>query len=169
MTKKSDNPNLPELFSPDKPIERREEDILGRRAFSESLARAISGWSGRESLILALYGAWGNGKSSIKNMVVDCLQSDSPSVLMVDFNPWQLANRPTLSEAFFDELGVALGKGDLGSNRLKKSALARYRRWAHRLQSGRDMVKAIRGLFGSALVAVGLATLGAGCLHSRTA
>ena len=59
-------------------------------------------------------------------------------VLTVDFNPWQLVNRPTLSEAFFDELGVALGKGDLGSNRLRKSVLARYRRWAHRLQGGRD-------------------------------
>lgn len=100
-------------------------------------------------------------------MVLDCLHSDSPEVLTVDFNPWQLANRPTLSEAFFDELGVALGRGDLGSNRLRKSVLARYRRWAHRLQGGRDLIKAVRSLFGTVLVMLGVATLSAAWLHSR--
>jgi len=110
---------------------------------------------------------WGNGKSSIKNMVLDCLHSDSPGILTVDFNPWQLANRPKLSEAFFDELGVALGKGDLGSDQLRRSVLARYRRWAHRLQGGRDLAHAIRNLLGAILVALGVATLGAAWIHSR--
>jgi predicted KAP-like P-loop ATPase len=167
MTNKSNTPRPSDWLSADKPIETRQEDVLGRRGFSEGLADAIRGWSGRESLIVALYGAWGNGKSSIKNMVLDCLHSDSPKVLTVDFNPWQLVNRPTLSEAFFDELGVALGRGDLGSNRLRKSVLARYRRWAHRLQGGRDLIKAIRSLFGTVLVILGVATLGAAWLHSR--
>lgn len=167
MTNESNTPRPSDWLSADKPIETRKEDVLGRRGFSEALAEAIRGWSGQESLIVALYGVWGNGKSSIKNMVLDCLHSDSPSVLTVDFNPWQLVNRPTLSEAFFDELGVALGKGDLGSNRLRKSVLARYRRWAHRLQGGRDLIKAIRSLFGTVLVILGVATLGAAWLHSR--
>lgn len=166
--KNKSTPQYPsEWLSADKPIENRQEDVLGRRGFAEALAGAIHRWTGRESLVLALYGAWGNGKSSIKNMVIDCLHTDSPTVLTVDFNPWQLANRPTLSEAFFDELGVALGKGDLGSNRLRKSVLARYRRWAHRLQGGRDFVQAIRSLFGTVLVVLGVATLGAAFLHSR--
>jgi predicted KAP-like P-loop ATPase len=167
MKNKGDNKHPSEWFSADKPIERRQEDLLGRRGFSEALADAIRRWSGQESLVLALYGEWGNGKSSIKNMVLDCLHSESPEVLTVDFNPWQLANRPKLSEAFFDELGVALGKGDLGSNHLKRSVLARYRRWAHRLQGGRDLVHAIRNLFGAILVALGVATLGAAWIHSR--
>lgn len=167
MKSESDNPHPSEWLSADKPIESRQEDVLGRRGFSEALADAISGWSGRESLVLALYGAWGNGKSSIKNMVIDCLHSSSREVLTVDFNPWQLAHRPTLSEAFFDELGVALGKGDLGSNRVRRSVLARYRRWAHRLQGTRDLVRAIRGLFGTVLVVLGLATLGAAWIHSQ--
>lgn len=168
MKTKDNTPCPSEWLSADKPIETREEDVLGRRGFSEALADAICRWSGRESLILALYGAWGNGKSSVKNMVLDCLHSDSPGVLTVDFNPWQLANRPSLSEAFFDELGVAVGKGDLGSNRLRKSTLARYRRWAHRLLGGRDLIKAVRSLFGTVLLILGAATFGAAWLHSRT-
>ena len=76
-----------EWFSSDRPIETRDEDVLGRRGFSESLADAIRGWSGRESLVLALYGEWGDGKSSIKNMVVEALHSKSPNIDVVDFNP----------------------------------------------------------------------------------
>jgi len=166
MGNKSDNPHPSEWLSADKPIERRQDDVLGRRGFSEALADAIHRWSGQESVVLALYGAWGNGKSSIKNMVIDCLNSDWPQVLIVDFNPWQLANRPTLSEAFFDELGVALGKGDLGSNRLRRSVLARYRRWAHRLQGTKELVGAIRGL-GIVLVFLGVAALGAALTRSE--
>jgi predicted KAP-like P-loop ATPase len=152
MKNTSETSRPSEWLSADKPIETRQDDVLGRRTFSEALAGAIRGWSGRESLVLALYGAWGNGKSSIKNMVIDCLHSDAPKVLTVDFNPWQLARRPALSEAFFDELGIALAKGDLGSNRLRRSVLDRYRRWAHRLQGGRDFVQAIRTLFAAVLI-----------------
>lgn len=167
MTKNTQTTSTPELFSPDRPIERRGEDVLGRRAFSEALARAIKGWSGRESLVLALYGAWGNGKSSIKNMVIDVLESESPQVLIVDFNPWQLANRPTLSAAFFDELCVALGKGDVGSESRKKDVLARFQRWSHRLQGGRDFFRAVRDLFGYILVGFGCLAVLAGLSRSR--
>ena len=162
------NPHPSEWLSADRAIETRKEDLLGRRGFSDALADAIRGWSGRESVVLALYGAWGNGKSSIKNMLIDSLRSESPDVLVVDFNPWQLASRPTLSEAFFDELGVALGKGDLGSRSLRRSVLARYRRWAHRLQGGRDLVKLVRNLFGTVFVVLGAATVGAAWAHSLT-
>ena len=59
------------LFSADRPIASREEDLLGRSGFAESLASAIKGWTGNDSLIIALYGSWGSGKSSVKNMVLD--------------------------------------------------------------------------------------------------
>jgi predicted KAP-like P-loop ATPase len=78
MKNKGNTPHPSEWLSADKPIETRQEDVLDRRGFSEALADAIRGWSGQESLVLALYGAWGNGKSSIKNMVLDCLHSTLP-------------------------------------------------------------------------------------------
>lgn len=157
-----------EWLSADSPIHSRKEDILGRRGFSEALAHAVSGWLGRESLVIALYGDWGNGKSSIKNMMLECLDSEFPEVLTVDFNPWQLANRPKLSQTFFDELGVALGKGDLGSNSRKKSVLALYRRWVSRLQGGQDLIRAARHLFGTVLLVLGIATISTAWVHSVT-
>ncbi|MGH9515925.1 MAG: KAP family P-loop NTPase fold protein [Terriglobales bacterium] len=167
MKTTNDNEKSLNWLSSDRPIVSRKEDALGRRAFAEALGGAIRGWLGQESLVVALYGAWGYGKSSIKNMVVECLSSDAPKLLVVDFNPWQLANRPTLSEAFFDELGVALGKGDIGSNELRKAVLARYRRWAHRLQGGRDLLKAFRTLLGWTLLILGAATVCTAWIHSR--
>jgi predicted KAP-like P-loop ATPase len=158
---------LHELFAADKPIETRQEDLLGRRSFSEAIADAVRGWTGGESLVLSLYGAWGNGKSSIKNMVLDALSVGSPEILIVDFNPWQLANRPTLSSAFFDELGIALGKGDLGSDSTKKATLARFRRWANRLQGSRDLVHAIRNLLVVFFGLLGAITFVAGWFRSQ--
>lgn len=160
MKQEGDKPSPSHWLSADRPIESRSQDELGRRNFSESLASAIRGWSGQESLVLALYGAWGNGKSSIKNMVVESLDQTSPAVRCVDFNPWQLANRPSLSEAFFDELGVALDKGDLGTNSERRSTLDRFRRWALRLQGAHDLAKATRNVVATILIFFGLIVVG---------
>jgi predicted KAP-like P-loop ATPase len=169
MDDKDNRSHASQWLSADRPIETRDEDELGRRGFAAAIAEAIRGWSGRDSLVLALYGAWGNGKSSIKNMVVEYLRQSSPAVRNVDFNPWQLANRPRLSEAFFDELGVALGKGDLGSNKLRKSTLAKYRRWTLRLQGSHDLAKATRNLLGVLFILFGIMAVGSTWIHSQAA
>jgi len=62
------------LFSADRPIRSRDEDQLYRRKFAEELASAVRRWKGKDSLVIALYGPWGSGKSSIKNMVIDALR-----------------------------------------------------------------------------------------------
>lgn len=110
-------------FSADRPIRSREEDLLGRGGFSESLASAIRGWKGEESLVIGLYGPWGSGKSSVKNMVLDSLRSsgvDCP--LIVEFNPWQWAAQDKLAEEFFREVGFALGRADSGRNAKARAA-----------------------------------------------
>ena len=60
-----------ERFSTDRPIRRRNEDRLGRWRFAEAIAAAVKGWTGRDSLVIGLYGVWGSGKSSVKNMVIE--------------------------------------------------------------------------------------------------
>jgi predicted KAP-like P-loop ATPase len=61
-------------FSSDRPITSQREDRLERWRFAELLASAIKGWKGGDSLVVALYGPWGSGKSSIKNMVLEALR-----------------------------------------------------------------------------------------------
>ncbi len=154
-------------LSADRPIESRSEDLLGRRDFSEALAAAIRGWTGRDSLVIALYGAWGNGKSSIKNMMVECLAATSPALRVIDFNPWQRANRPQLGAAFFDELGIALGKGDLGSNEHRRRALNRSRRWASRLRGGQEIAKLLRSTLSAVFIMWAATLVGSEWIHSR--
>jgi predicted KAP-like P-loop ATPase len=89
------NPIESQWLSADRPITIAGEDKLGRASFAEAIARAVTAWHGKDSLVLALYGPWGSGKSSVKNMVIDILHRQSTSrSLIVDFNPWQIANRP---------------------------------------------------------------------------
>ncbi len=68
---------------------------------------------GDQSLVVGLYGEWGSGKSSIKNMVIDSVaempEADRPQIL--EFNPWQFAGQEQLFHAFFHEIGTALGRG----------------------------------------------------------
>ncbi len=133
-------------FSADRPITIRVDDKLGRRAFAEALAASVSGYKGRDSLVIGLYGAWGTGKSSIKNMVMDVLREkpgrDVPSI--AEFNPWQFANREQLTEAFFDQIGIALGKGASASRKDQKRLLQRWRRYATALRASAGLVGHMR-------------------------
>lgn len=60
-------------FSVDEPIAKAEEDRLNRTGFAEALASAIRNWTKPSSLVIGLYGEWGSGKSSLKNLVVERL------------------------------------------------------------------------------------------------
>ncbi|MGE4559240.1 MAG: P-loop NTPase fold protein [Desulfobulbus sp.] len=52
-------------FDSDRPITKVEEDLLGRSGFSTDLANAMASWHGKDSLVVALHGDWGSGKSSV--------------------------------------------------------------------------------------------------------
>jgi len=123
----------PNLFSSDRPITSRDQDELGRRTFSEEISRAVRGWKGQVSF--ALYGPWGTGKSSIKNMVIDALRVTPDAATVIDFNPWQVSHREQLSQAFFDEIGIAIGKGPLASRKDQQKAASKWKRYAARLKS----------------------------------
>jgi Cdc6-like AAA superfamily ATPase len=150
-----------EFFSADRPIKRKEEDKLNRESFAEAVAEAVYGWHGRDSLIIALYGPWGTGKTSIKNLIVESLtERFEGDTRIAQFNPWQFANSKRLTESFFDEIGIALGKGDIGSKKSKAKLLKKWRKYATYFSAGEDIVKRLRKLFIGALIVVGTGLLG---------
>jgi hypothetical protein len=108
-------------FSSDRPIESKAGDLLGRTSFAESLADIVEGWLGNDSLVMALWGFWGIGKSSIKNMVVEHLRRNTAyAATIVQFTPWQWAAQDQISEAFFREIALALGKKDEAKKKKSK-------------------------------------------------
>jgi len=68
-------------------------------------------WDGEESLVIAISGNYGSGKTSLKNMMVEQLRDDNEKApYLVEFNPWEWSKQDKLTEAFFREISLALGK-----------------------------------------------------------
>ena len=146
-------------FAADRPINSGSEDLLGRAKFAASLGRAIKSWRGKDSLVLALYGPWGSGKSSVKNLVFESLRAsppDCPSIL--EFNPWQLANQNQITEAFFSEIGTALGRADTTKNASRLAA--KFYAYGRYLSTGRFAVNGIKRFLITVLIVIGLLGLG---------
>jgi predicted KAP-like P-loop ATPase len=72
------------------PIRTAAEDLLGRKQFAQALARVLYHHRGNDSLVVALRGGWGSGKTSIKNLVVEALVPvGGDPMRVVGFNPWR--------------------------------------------------------------------------------
>lgn len=142
-------------FSADRPINSGSEDLLGRAKFAGSLGKAIKSWRGKDSLVLALYGPWGSGKSSVKNLVLESLRSspsDCPSIL--EFSPWQLASQNQITEAFFSEIGTALGRADTPANASRLAV--KFHAYGRYLSTGRFAFVGIKRFLVTVLTVIGL-------------
>jgi hypothetical protein len=96
-------------YSSDKPIRGKSEDLLGRVKFAEQLSRDLQAWSGEDSLVVALYGAWGSGKTSLKNLILEAnLRKRSRTLPLMEFNPWRLSGTGGIRTCFFREFRLAL-------------------------------------------------------------
>ncbi|MGX2954466.1 P-loop NTPase fold protein [Shewanella sp. JL219SE-S6] len=110
-------------FASDRPITRVEEDLLGRSGFSTDLANAMASWHGKDSLVVALHGDWGSGKSSIKNMALSRLEEiseDKPDV--IEFSPWEWAAQEKITASFFQEISKSVGRTDRSKSGKKLAA-----------------------------------------------
>src|SRR6266446_2049271 len=141
-------------FSPEAPIKTISEDQLGRKDFAKAIAKVITQWRGRESLVLAIYGPWGSGKSSLKNMVLDALRGQTAKTVSLEFNPWEWAGQGRVLEGFFCELSAQLGSADV-SKRATKTA-TKMRMYGAMLSAASAIIGGVRYLLIACLVAVGL-------------
>src|SRR6267154_4004467 len=95
----------------DSPIGSYNQDLLQRKGFVRQLCSILREASSTGSNVFALYGDWGSGKTSIKNL----LQLELPRLgkhppLAIDFNPWAFSAQDQVMDAFFSEVGKALGR-----------------------------------------------------------
>ena len=97
------------MYSADKPIISKSEDLLGRDTFAYRLAEAIIKLSTTNTFVVGLYGEWGSGKTSLLNLTEEHIndmttQSDTPQVTLIRFNPWGCTAGSQLLEQFFNLL-----------------------------------------------------------------
>ena len=86
--------------------------------------------------------------------MLDALHHDAGDVspIVAQFNAWQFANREQLTEAFFDEIGSALGRGTVGSKKTRKQLLQRWKRYAAYLKAGAGAAQHLKNLLIGGLV-----------------
>ena len=91
----------------DAPITEESQDSLHRTIFVDSLFKEISNINVEDSFCYGLYGKWGEGKTSVLNLLRNKLKEDR-NIILVDFDPWFLASKDAILKSFLECLGKRL-------------------------------------------------------------
>lgn len=105
----------------DNPLQQPSEDRLGRATFARGVAAAIRERTDLASIVVGLYGPWGDGKSTVLNFVEAELAT--PEIVVVQFNPWLISDEAGLLPAFFAEVARELDVKIGGARRQVGNAL----------------------------------------------
>ncbi|QQR91054.1 MAG: hypothetical protein IPJ88_04800 [Myxococcales bacterium] len=100
----------------DRPVKRANEDRFNREPQIKKLYELIMAHP-QESISIGVEGAWGTGKTSFKNLLVEYHKNSSvknqgdvfgfrPAIF--EFKPWHYPSSPRLMAAFFEDLGSEL-------------------------------------------------------------
>jgi predicted KAP-like P-loop ATPase len=93
----------------DAPVKDAAQDRFDRAPFAFRIADTLISRTDSASLVLAIYGVWGDGKTSVLHFIRQRLK-DASSVVCVDFNPWRMTGEDDLLKSFFSTLAEALDK-----------------------------------------------------------
>ncbi|HEV3000217.1 MAG TPA: P-loop NTPase fold protein [Solirubrobacteraceae bacterium] len=117
------------VLRPDEPIQSLEEDFLARGRFAEAVALQVRTAPTAGGFVVGVLGPWGEGKTSVLNMVFALLERDAPETIRVQFDPWLFSSSEQLLERYFAELATTLGEHAGLTDRLVttlRSALVNY-------------------------------------------
>lgn len=101
---------MTENFLADKPISEEKDDKFQRYEFSKRIAETIVNRTSIDSIVIGLYGAWGEGKTSVLNFIKKELELNEKHVIHFTFNPWRFTDETTLLTSFFNTLANELIK-----------------------------------------------------------
>jgi predicted KAP-like P-loop ATPase len=97
------------LVVADQPITKIADDQFGRGEFASRIASVISSLKDKSSIVVSVNAPWGEGKSSVLNMVEEELNRLGNS-LIIRFNPWRFSDEEQLLRKYFKALSTKLGK-----------------------------------------------------------
>lgn len=82
-------------------------DDLGRAPYAGRIADTIIHRADTAGIVFGIYGKWGDGKTSVLNMIADRVRGGGQVV--VPFNPWYVRGEEQLIVTFFAELAAHVG------------------------------------------------------------
>ena len=101
-------------LSADKPLIDPQEDQLGYALFARHLAFSLTKMVPAEGFVVAIYGPWGSGKTTLFNFLFHYFK-EAPvdeQPIIVPFNPWWFSGHEKLAKHFFDQLQASLATSD---------------------------------------------------------
>ena len=100
----------------DHPIISSDQDRLGRSEFARNLASQLTAYDDPSCLVIALFGPWGSGKSSLLNLLAEAITTTGNAhghePVVLRFNPWNFSTIDQLIIMFFRDLGTSIGRRD---------------------------------------------------------
>ncbi|MCS3870867.1 hypothetical protein J3D55_003783 [Chryseobacterium ginsenosidimutans] len=119
---KPTNNNQNDKFYDDNPIDKSDNDILGRKTKAIQIARLVKNNKSKSSIAIGIVGKWGDGKSSFMNLIEENLKEDKRFII-VQFNSWLNISVKSIIQDFFNtvEKEIAPHSFDI-SKELKKYA-----------------------------------------------
>lgn len=96
-------------YFPDEPITDESEDLLDRKQFVEDLYNQITKYPFPDSFVFGLYGSWGEGKTSVINLLKNKLYQND-DIIVFEFDPWYFSSQDALIKGFYEGLYASLNK-----------------------------------------------------------
>jgi predicted KAP-like P-loop ATPase len=91
----------------DSPLTDPELDAFRRWDFAQEVAKLIVNYPNESSIAIGIYGAWGEGKTTVINYIEKALK-DSSNSICIRFNPWLFRDEALLLQSFFHTLARQL-------------------------------------------------------------
>jgi len=96
-------------YAADVPVSDPQLDAFRRLPFARRIARTIASRRDSSSVVVGIYGAWGEGKTSVLNFI-EWELGKSDNIIPVAFDPWRFGDEAQLLQSFFSTLAHALGR-----------------------------------------------------------
>lgn len=97
------------LYVSDQPIEKVADDRLKRWTFAERIADTLATRHDPSSIVVGIYGPWGDGKTSVLRLMEIALREHG-NTIPVRFNPWFFGSQEQLLQGFFKTLAQKAGE-----------------------------------------------------------
>ncbi len=127
------------MFEQDLPITSAEQDIFNRKKYTCELSEGLLKSKYESSFVVGLYGAWGSGKTSLLNMILEKITNEKnikensipkqiaqtinlrrfskeEKIIIFQFNPWMCTNPHQLVNQFFLQLANEFKKNNINSD-----------------------------------------------------
>jgi hypothetical protein len=94
----------------DRPLIDPAHDDFERALFARRIAETLISRRSPDSIVVGLYGRWGEGKSTVLNFIRRAIDEVPDKVAVLNFNPWRFSDENQLLVNFFSALAEVIDK-----------------------------------------------------------